>query len=81
MISIIDEKNNIYDYNYNLNARNYYYPASTVKFPIALFALEKLNEFPLINIDTPYRVQNDTTFYNIRNDINEIMVMSSNELQ
>ena len=79
MISYIDEKNNSYDYDFNLNAKNYYYPASTVKFPIALFTLEKINEFPLINIDTPYRIQNDTTFYNIRNDINEIMVMSSNE--
>ena len=79
MISVIDEKNKSYDYDFNLNPRNYYYPASTVKFPITLFTLEKINEFPLINIDTPYRVQNDTTFYNIRNDINEIMVMSSNE--
>ena len=79
MISIKDEKNNIYDYDYNFNPRNYYYPASTVKFPIVLFTLEKVNEFPLINIDTPYRIQNDTTTYSIRKDINKIMVMSSNE--
>ena len=34
MISYIDEKNNSYDYDFNLNAKNYFYPASTVKFPL-----------------------------------------------
>lgn len=32
------------EYNYNLNNNLYFYPASTVKMPIALLALEKLNE-------------------------------------
>jgi hypothetical protein len=32
------------EYNYNLNNNTYFYPASTVKMPIALLALEKLNE-------------------------------------
>ena len=32
------------EYNYNLNNNIYFYPASTVKMPIALLALEKLNE-------------------------------------
>ncbi len=31
-------------YNYNINNNLYFYPASTVKMPIALLALEKLNE-------------------------------------
>ncbi|MEI6263757.1 MAG: serine hydrolase [Sphingobacteriia bacterium] len=32
------------EFNFNLNNNTYFYPASTVKMPIALLALEKLNE-------------------------------------
>ncbi|MBS1532875.1 MAG: serine hydrolase [Bacteroidetes bacterium] len=31
-------------YSYRLNANHYFYPASTVKLPTAIFALEKMNE-------------------------------------
>lgn len=34
------------DYHYNVDPSLYFYPASTVKMPIALLALEKLNELP-----------------------------------
>ncbi len=41
-----DEKNlpHFTDYTYQLNSNRYFYPASTVKMPIAFLALEKLNE-------------------------------------
>ena len=39
------------DYTYNLNKNNYFYPASTVKMPIAFLALEKLNELNKYGID------------------------------
>jgi hypothetical protein len=32
------------DHTFNLNAERYFYPASTVKFPVAILALQKLNE-------------------------------------
>src|SRR5689334_10867633 len=32
------------DHSFNLNKNDYYYPASTVKLPIAVLALQKLNE-------------------------------------
>ena len=35
------------DHNFNLSSRNYYYPASTVKLPIAILALQKLNELKI----------------------------------
>lgn len=41
------DKNNVphfTSYSYRLNAQHYFYPASTVKLPTAIFALEKLNE-------------------------------------
>src|SRR5258708_32818547 len=31
-------------YSYRLDANHYFYPASTVKLPTSIFALEKLNE-------------------------------------
>src|SRR5258708_18517630 len=31
-------------YSYRLNANHYFYPASTVKLPTSIFALERLNE-------------------------------------
>src|ERR1022692_1197977 len=34
-------------YSYRLNADRYFYPASTVKLPTAIFALEKLNELDM----------------------------------
>ena len=79
IVSVINENKKVNDYKFNLKSDNYYYPASTVKLPVSVFALEKINEYPLINIDTPYKIEDDTTYHSIRKDINEIMVMSSNE--
>ncbi|MGG9962882.1 serine hydrolase [Ferruginibacter sp. SUN106] len=39
------------NYYFNVNPANYFYPASTVKFPIALLALQKLNELKDKGID------------------------------
>jgi hypothetical protein len=41
-----DAKNNpvFKDYTFNVNPHQYFYPASTVKMPISLLALERLNE-------------------------------------
>jgi hypothetical protein len=38
-------------YSYRLNANHYFYPASTVKLPTAIFTLEKLNELNLKGLD------------------------------
>jgi len=38
---------NLKNYYFNRNGRRYFYPASTVKFPIALLALQKLNELKI----------------------------------
>ena len=45
------DKNNIphfKEFSYRLNADEYFYPASTVKFPLSVLALEKLNNLKLI---------------------------------
>jgi hypothetical protein len=38
-------------YTYGLDKNRYFYPASTVKFPIALLALEKLNQLKIKGLD------------------------------
>ena len=44
-------------FEYGVNSNQYFYPASTVKFPTALVALEKLNQLKIIGLDknTPMR--------------------------
>lgn len=39
------------NYYYNVNAANYFYPASTVKLPVALLALQRLNELKVGGLD------------------------------
>lgn len=49
-------------YEYGVNTNQYFYPASTVKFPTALVALEKLNQLKIIGLDanTPMRTNAGT---------------------
>lgn len=42
---------NLKNYYFNVNPQNYFYPASTVKFPITLLALQKLNELKEKGVD------------------------------
>ncbi len=39
------------DHYFNVNGENYFYPASTVKFPVAVLALQKLNELKIAGLD------------------------------
>ena len=50
-LTVIDEEENI-NYDFNVDNENYFYPASTVKLPIALLAIEKVNESKYITLDT-----------------------------
>ncbi len=48
------DKNNIphfKDYSYRLNPNEYFYPASTVKFPLSVLALEKLNDLKITGLN------------------------------
>lgn len=51
---------------YNLSDKNYFYPASTIKLPAVLLALEKLNKMGAaagINEETPMRVNSNLEHY------------------
>ena len=52
---------------YNVNPTEYFYPASTVKLPVAALALEKLNRLnqPGLNRDTTMLTGSDTSFQTV----------------
>lgn len=67
------------DYRYQVTNENYFYPASTVKFPIAVLALEKLNEIDTLNRNTRYFVEGDTVETTFARDILSVFAVSDNE--
>jgi hypothetical protein len=50
------------DYYYNVNPNEYFYPASTVKLPVAVLALQKLNELSLAGLDRKTMMITETNF-------------------
>ena len=49
-------------YSYRLNAGHYFYPASTVKLPTLIFALEKLNELHINGLNKDAVMLTDSSF-------------------
>src|ERR1700740_3215149 len=49
-------------YSYRLNANHYLYPASTVKLPTAIFALEKLDELKIKYLTMRSVMKTDSSF-------------------
>ncbi|MAP99830.1 MAG: hypothetical protein CMC51_03365 [Flavobacteriaceae bacterium] len=78
-LTIIDSSNNFNDYSFRVNSKKYFYPASTVKLPIALFSIEKINEIDEINLNTSFKIKDDTLTTTIREEIEKIFVISSNQ--
>ncbi len=71
------------DFEFNVNDSSYFYPASSVKLPIALMALEKIKKLNNKGIDitrkTYYKTKNDTAYTTIENDIVKIFAVSANK--
>ncbi len=59
-----DEKNmpHFTSYSFRLNPRHYFYPASTVKLPTAIFALEKLNALKIKGLSRKTTMLTDSSF-------------------
>lgn len=91
-----DEHNvpHFHSYSFNLNPKHYFYPASTVKFPTAIFALEKANQLKISGLkeasmqtDSAFagqtKVTSDTSAANglpsISNYIKKILLVSDND--
>ncbi|EIA07685.1 serine hydrolase [Flavobacterium frigoris] len=67
------------DYTYNLNAKNYFYPASTVKLPIAILALEKLNTIQNTSINTEFSIGDKPRKFKFSEEISKIFAVSDND--
>ena len=67
------------DYEYRVNDDVYFYPASTVKLPAAILALEKLSEIKEISKDSPFRMETDSIETSVAIEIRKIIAVSDNE--
>lgn len=67
------------DYSYRLDPEMYFYPASTVKLPVAALALEKLSEMDSLGLHTRYYPEGDTTVASFAEDIRRIFSISDNQ--
>ena len=67
------------DYDFQVNDSIYFYPASAVKFPIAVLALEKLNEQNDYNRSSNFYVEGDSIETTFTREIEKIFAVSDNE--
>lgn len=66
------------EYAYRVSDSNYFYPASTVKFPISVLALEKLNRHPDYDREMNFYYEGDSVQRSFEEDIKEIFAVSDN---
>lgn len=69
----------LHDYEYRVNDSVYFYPASTVKLPAAILALEKLTDYKRISKDTRFKMETDSIETSIVIEIRRILAVSDNE--
>lgn len=67
------------DFDFQLDTDNYFYPASTVKFPAAVATLEKLNELDSLNRGDTFYVEGDSVETTFGRAIDEIFAVSDND--
>ncbi|MGL5111257.1 MAG: serine hydrolase [Flavobacterium sp.] len=67
------------DFKYHVNANQYFYPASTVKFPIAVLALEKLNTIPNTSIQSQFSIGDSDSKWRFAEEISKLFAVSDNE--
>lgn len=77
----IDRRNDsviLTDYHFQSDDSNYFYPASTVKFPIAVLALEKLNRIDTLSRENIFYLEGDSLENSFAQDISKIFAVSDN---
>jgi len=68
------------DFDFRLNNDHYFYPASTVKLPMAVLALEYVSTNTVgINLYTAYTTSRDSLSHTIADDVRQIFAVSDNE--
>ncbi len=74
-----DGKVSFQDYDFQVDSMRYFYPASTVKLPIALLALSKLNDLENIDRHTRFYIEGDTLETTFAHEIEKIFTLSDNQ--
>lgn len=64
---------------FQVDKKKYFYPASTVKLPMALLAAEYISEHPPLNLDVNYVSKRDSLIHTVSDDIRQIFAVSDNE--
>ena len=67
------------EYEFGLNDSSYFYPASTVKFPIAILALEEISQREDLSMDTRFYVEGDTIETTIAKEVIKVFAISDND--
>lgn len=67
------------DYTFQLHGQDYFYPASTVKLPAAVLALELADNSASFDINTSYHTTRDSLLHTISDDVRQIFAVSDNE--
>ncbi|ADV49724.1 hypothetical protein Celal_2435 [Cellulophaga algicola DSM 14237] len=67
------------DYNFQTNESDYFYPASSVKLPIAVLALEEINKIPDVTLYTKFYIEGDTIETTVAKEITKIFAVSDNQ--
>lgn len=66
------------DFDFQVDENRYFYPASTVKFPASIAALEKLNEIDSLNTGTRFYIEGDSVETTFAKAVSEIFAVSDN---
>lgn len=66
------------DFDFQVDGDNYFYPASTVKFPAAVATLEKLNQIDSLNLNTRFYIEGDSVETTFAKAVSEIFAVSDN---
>ncbi|SHJ28137.1 serine hydrolase [Pseudozobellia thermophila] len=66
------------DYDFQTDESKYFYPASTVKLPIAALALEKLNHIDSLDMNTRFYVEGDSVETTFAEAVSEVFAVSDN---
>lgn len=79
---ILRDKNNkvrFKDFTYRVDATTYFYPASTVKFPFVLMALEKLNTIPGTSMCNTFTIDGNPATYKFTDEMTKVFAVSDND--
>ncbi|MBT8235014.1 MAG: class A beta-lactamase-related serine hydrolase [Bacteroidia bacterium] len=66
------------DHTFQVDEEAYFYPASTVKFPIAVLALEYINELKELDLNTRFYVEGDTVETTVGAEVEKVFAVSDN---